>query len=157
MTRMTTERRDDMTSIDHSNGPVQLIQREVPRTLGPAARSAVILGIVVGAAMVIASAVIHLHLWSQGQKDPLGHAFLFQWISGFAVALALLAYRRLISVAAGVGWCGGSIAAMLYAQLHGFLGSNEPISSPYGGWALTVESVGFVVLLACSVPMLRRR
>jgi hypothetical protein len=42
---------------------VALLLRPVPRSLGPTARRGVVAGILLGAALIAACALIHLHLW----------------------------------------------------------------------------------------------
>jgi hypothetical protein len=113
---------------------------------------------VLGAAMIAASAVIHLHLWMIGYKHIhlIGPAFLFQSISGLTLALLMLAYRRLITVAAGAGFCAGSVVALLLSATVGFLGLHDGLGVPWAGWSLASELTGFVVLLSCAGLMLRR-
>ncbi|MCU1613548.1 MAG: hypothetical protein JWO98_1088, partial [Frankiales bacterium] len=96
-------------------GVALLLLRPVPRSLRPAARLGAVGGIVVGAAMIAASSVIHLHLWMAGYKHIhlIGPAFLFQAISGLALAVVLVAFRRLVLVVAGLLFCAGSVTALL--------------------------------------------
>lgn len=131
----------------------------VPRTLSPLARLFLLLGIVFGAAMVAASAVIHLHLWTIGYRHIhlIGPAFLFQAISGFVLALVMLSYRRLITVLAGLAFCAGSVVALLLSATVGFLGLHDGLNVPWAGWSLTCELAGAVVLLGCGGTMLQRR
>src|SRR4051794_8092068 len=79
---------------------VRLLLRPVPQATAPAMRAAVGGAIVLGAGMNAASALIHLHLWMIGYKHIhlIGPAFLFQAVSGLALAAIMLAYRRLITV-----------------------------------------------------------
>jgi hypothetical protein len=135
-----------------------LLLRPVPESLPPAARFGAVGGIVVGAAMIAASAVIHLHLWMDGYKDIhlIGPAFLFQAISGLAVAVLLLAFRRLVLVVAGLLFCAGSVIALLLSATVGFLGLHDGLGVPWAGWSLGTELAGFVVLAGCAGLMLRR-
>lgn len=133
--------------------------RPVPRSVTSHARFFVLLGIVFGAAMVGTSAVIHLHLWMIGYKHIhlIGPAFLFQAVSGLLLAAVMVAYRRLITVLAGLAFCVGSVIALVLSATVGFLGLHDGLSVPWAGWSLTCEIAGVVVLLACGGLMLQRR
>lgn len=82
-------------------------------TAGPtgstARKALIVVALAVGAALVAATSAIHLDVWAGGYRNipTIGPLFLFQGIAGAAVALALLGYRRLITVVAaavlGVG------------------------------------------------------
>jgi hypothetical protein len=135
-----------------------LLLRPVPESLPPAARFGAVGGIVVGAAMIAASAVIHLHLWMAGYKHIhlIGPAFLFQAISGLALAVLLVAFRRLVLVVAGLLFCAGSVIALLLSATVGFLGLHDGLGVPWAGWSLGTELAGFVVLTGCAGLMLRR-
>lgn len=136
-----------------------LLLRPVPATATPAARAAAVAGIVFGAAMVAVSAVIHLHLWRIGYRHihVIGPAFLFQSIFGLALAAALFAFRRLVTVLAGVAFCGGSVAALLLSATVGFLGLHDGLSVPWAGWSLVSELAGLVALATVAGFVLRRQ
>jgi len=146
------------TAATSSRGLSQLLLHPVPPSTAPAARTAVVAGIVLGAAMIAASAVIHLHLWMIGYKHIhlIGPAFLFQSVSGLALAVLLLAYQRLITVAAGAAFCAGSVVALLLSATVGFLGLHDGLGVPWAGWSLATELAGLVLLLGCAGLMLRR-
>lgn len=136
-----------------------LALRPVPAAAAPAARAAAVAGIVFGAAMVAVSAVIHLHLWLIGYRHIhlIGPAFLFQSISGLDLAAALVAFRRLVVVIAGVAFCGGSVVALLLSATVGFLGLHDGLSVPWAGWSLASELAGFLALASVAAFILRRR
>jgi len=144
---------------NRSAGLIGFALRPVPRTVSPGVRIATILGIVFGAAMVASSAAIHLHLWRIGYRDipKIGPAFMFQWISGFALAATLLVYRRLVVVVSGFAFCAGSVVALLLSATRGFLGLHDGLDVPWANWSLASESAGAFVLLLCAGVMLRRR
>jgi hypothetical protein len=159
MTRTTTV---DRTTATAATGRPQLLEfalRPVPPTASRGVRTATVVGIVFGAAMVVASALIHLHLWRIGYRNIhyIGPAFIFQAISGFVLAAALLGFRRLIVVAGGVAFCAGSVVALLLSATVGFLGLHDGLDVPWANWSLASESAGTVVLAACALVMLRRR
>jgi hypothetical protein len=133
--------------------------RPVPRTASSGVRIATTAGIVFGAAMVAVSAAIHLHLWRIGYRHihEIGPAFLFQWISGFALAAVMVFYRRLVVVAAGIGFCAGSVVALVLSATVGFLGLHDGLDVPWANWSLACESAGAFVLLMCAGVMMWRR
>src|SRR5579871_2085168 len=84
-----------------------LLLRPVPAR--PAALSYATLGaIVAGAGLILASAVIHLHLWLAGYRHitlaHIGVLFLIQSIGGFVLVPLIVATRRLVTVLLGVGY-----------------------------------------------------
>jgi hypothetical protein len=137
----------------------RLLLRPVPAAASPAARAAAVAGVVFGAAMVAVSAVIHLHLWLIGYRHIhlIGPAFLFQSISGLALAPALVAFRRLVVVVAGVAYCGGSVVALLLSATVGFLGLHDGLSVPWAGWSLASELAGLVALATVAGFAFRRK
>jgi hypothetical protein len=137
---------------------VGLLLRPIPASLPPTQRFGAVGGIVIGAAMIAASALIHLHLWIAGYKHIhlIGPAFLFQAISGLALAVLLVAFRRLALVVAGLLFCAGSVLALLLSATVGFLGLHDGLGVPWAGWSLATELAGFLVLTGCAVLMLQR-
>jgi hypothetical protein len=92
--------------------------------------------LIAGAGLVAASTAIHLHLWAIGYRTipTIGPLFLFQGVAGAVLAVALVAWRRLIIAVAAAGF--------LLATVGGRL-------------SLAVESAGTVILLAASAELLR--
>jgi hypothetical protein len=137
---------------------VGLLLRPVPGSLRPAARFGAVGGIVVGAVMIAASAVVHLYLWTLGYKHIhlIGPAFLFQAVSGLALAVLLVAFRRLVIVVAGLLFCAGSVIALLLSATVGFLGLHDGLGVPWAGWSLGTELAGFILLTGCAGLMLVR-
>ncbi|MDT4899716.1 MAG: hypothetical protein QOJ78_646 [Pseudonocardiales bacterium] len=136
-----------------------LLLRPVPAAANPAARAATGAAIVFGAAMVAVSAAIHLHLWLIGYRHIhiIGSAFLFQSTFGLALAPALVAFRRLVVVVAGVAYCGGSVVALLLSATVGFLGLHDGLSVPWAGWSLASELAGLVALATVAGFAFRRK
>jgi hypothetical protein len=146
------------TSRQRTSGLLRLLLRPVPGAATPAARAAAVAGIVFGAGMVAVSAVIHLHLWLIGYRHIhlIGPAFLLQSICGLALAVALLAVRRLVVVLAGVAYCGGSVLALVLSATVGFLGLHDGLSVPWAGWSLASELAGLLALATVAAVILRR-
>jgi hypothetical protein len=137
---------------------VRLLLRPIPRSLPRGARLGTLGGIVVGAVMIAGSALIHLHLWTLGYKHIhlIGQAFLFQAVSGLALGVLVVAFRRLVLVVAGLLFCAGSVLALVLSATVGFLGLHDGLGVPWAGWSLGTELAGFVGLSGCAGLMLRR-
>lgn len=160
MTRTTTaDPTTETAATGRTSSLIAFALRPVPRDATRGVRIATTLGVVFGAAMVASSAAIHLHLWRIGYRHihEIGPAFLFQWISGFALAAVLLLYRRLAVVAAGIGFCVGSVIALILSATVGFLGLHDGLDVPWANWSLASESSGAFVLLICAAVMMWRR
>jgi hypothetical protein len=145
------------TAATSRSAAVRLLLRPVPRSLPRATRLGTVGGIVVGAALIAACAIIHLHLWMIGYKHIhlIGPAFLFQAISGLTLAVLLVVFRRLVLVVAGLLFCAGCVLALLLSATVGFLGLHDGLGVPWAGWSLGTELAGFVVLTGCAGLMLR--
>lgn len=156
--RTTTAGRTTATAATSKAALAELALRPVTAGRG---RSALLLTVclVFGAAMVAASALIHLHLWLAGYRHiaNIGPAFLLQSLSGFALAAGMLVYRRLAAVVAGLLFCAGSAVALLLSATVGFLGLHDTLSVPWAGWSMVSELAGLVVLAGCATAALLAR
>src|SRR5262245_11450011 len=125
---------------------------------GPTARQVVTtLALIVGAALVATSAAIHLHLWASGYRTipTIGPLFLFQGIAGAALAVTLVAWRRLVVVAAAAGFMIATIGGLLLSVYVGLFGFMDTLGAPFAGLSLAVESAGTVVLVAVGAELIR--
>ena len=125
---------------------------------GPAPRQVVTtLAVIVGATLVATSAAIHLHLWASGYRTipTIGPLFLFQGIAGGALAVTLVAWRRLLVVAAAAGLMIATIGGLLLSVYVGLFGFMDTLSAPFAGLSLAVESAGTVVLVAVGAELVR--
>jgi hypothetical protein len=119
---------------------------------------------VVGAALILASGLIHLHLWlgPHGYRhNTVGHInnlFLLQWIGCFVMAVALLAMRNVLASLAGAALIGGTLVGYLISHYRsaGLFGWHDgyPITS-YTLWALIVEIAGTAMLLLTALVIAR--
>jgi hypothetical protein len=136
-----------------------MVTRGVPPSWSLAARAVTVGLILMGAAMVAASAVIHLHLWLAGYRHIhlIGPAFLAQSVAGILLAVALLTYRRVVVIAAGVAYTAGSIVALLLSATVGFLGLHDGLGVPWAGWSLATEIIGLLTLTCAGIALLRAR
>jgi hypothetical protein len=147
-----------MTTAQHVDSPNRTI------TSGARSGPAVVL-CVLGAALLIASGVIHLHLWNEYYRHiKTGHMnvlFLIQWILCFVGAVALLAMRNLLAVVAAGALMAGTFIGYLIARYHSgglfgfYLGPH--FSSNYATSALIVEIIGTLTMAAAAATLLRSR
>ena len=89
----------------------RLLLRGPASLTAPAARRAVNLLAVAGAGLLVWSGVLHLQLWSEGYRSisVIGPLFLVQGIASIVLAVALVAFRRLVLLAAGAALAAGKI------------------------------------------------
>jgi hypothetical protein len=116
---------------------------------------------IVGAALLVGVAVIHLYLWQQGYDsiDVIGPAFLLDTVLGFGGALlVLITPRRWLPVAAVLGalLCLGTLGALIVSTTVGLFGFVESTQAQLWWESLAVEAAGFVVLVALAVVARRR-
>jgi hypothetical protein len=125
----------------------------------PAARWAVTVLVVVGAALMVWSGVIHLQLWSDGYRtiSVIGPLFLIQGIGGIALAVAIAVFRRVVLMAAGAVMMAATAAGLLLSAGIGLFGFQESLAVPYAMSSLVVEFAGAAVLAAAAVIVLAAR
>ena len=113
--------------------------------------------LVVGAALVATTGAIHLHLWASGYRTipTIGPLFLFQGIAGAALAVVLVAWRRLAAVVAAAGFMVATIGGLLLSVYVGLFGFTDTLSAPFAGLSLAVESAGAVVLAVVGGVLMR--
>jgi hypothetical protein len=104
-----------------------------------------------GAALLLAIAGIHLYLWQDGYKDipVIGWAFLAQVVIAIGGALlVVIAPWRLLPVAAVLGalFAIGSLGALLFTTFVGMFDFQESTSAPLWWETVWVEVAAFVVL-----------
>jgi hypothetical protein len=130
-------------------------------SIGPsgsaARRAGVILGLVVGSALVAASGAIHLELWSMGYRTipTIGPLFLIQGLAGALLAVLLLLSRRLLVVVTAAGFMIATIGGLLLSIYFGLFGFMDTLAAPYAGLSLGVESTGAVVLAVIGTVLVR--
>jgi hypothetical protein len=119
-----------------------------------AVRAAVLALAGTGAAFLVWSAVIHLELWSDGYKDisVIGPLFLVQGIGCIVLALAVVAFRWLVLLAAGAVAGLATAAGLLLSVNVGLFGYTESLAVPYATLSLAVEfTAAFVFLVAAAL------
>lgn len=119
-------------------------------------RGAVLTLAATGAGFLVWSAVIHLELWSDGYRDisVIGPLFLAQAIVGIVLAVAVLAFRWLVLLAAGAAASVATAGGLLLSVHVGLFGYTESLSVPYATLSLAVEFTAAFVLLAATFLLL---
>jgi hypothetical protein len=117
-----------------------------------AARVAITVLILAGAALAVYSGYIHLYLWGRQPfpyKDvpTIGPLFLLQGIVAILIGLLVAVSRRLWAVLIGAGLMVASVAALVYDVEVGMFGFKDSLSVPYAKSTLYEEIAGAVVLL----------
>jgi hypothetical protein len=115
----------------------------------------------VDAALLVASGLIHLHLWNIAYRHvTTGHLnvlFMVQVISCFVAALSLLVLRRAIVAVGSAALMAGTFIGFLISRYRtaGLFGFHVGFSSADAKWALAIEITATVLLLATTMAMLR--
>jgi hypothetical protein len=109
------------------------------------------------AGLMIASGLIHLHLWDIAYRHvkTLDQLFLVQVVAALLLALALLATRHLLVVVASLLLMAGTIVGFLLARSVGIFGFKLTFTSGLATTVLIVEAAA-VVLLAVTGWLMRR-
>src|SRR5258708_5531007 len=155
-------RRRDRAAAPRASAPAraaQLLARGPARMKSPAARWAVTVLVVVGAALMVWSGVIHLQLWSDGYRSisVIGPLFLIQGIGGIALAVVIAVFRRVVLLAAGAVMMAATAAGLLLSAGIGLFGFQESLAVPYAMSSLVVEFAGAAVLAAAAAIVLAAR
>lgn len=117
---------------------------------------------VLGAALLLAIAGIHLYLWQDGYRgiDVIGPAFLLQAVIGLGGAvLVLIAPPRLLPIAALLGalFALGSLGALIVSTTVGLFGFVESTAAELWFETFWVEVAAVVVLGLLTALTARRR
>lgn len=122
----------------------------------PVARWAVNVLAVAGAALLVWSGVIHLHLWSDGYRgiSVIGPLFLIQGIGSILLALVLVVFRRLVLMAAGAVLLAATAVGLLLSVHVSLFGYRESLAVPYAETSLAVEFAGAAVLVVAAAIVL---
>jgi hypothetical protein len=114
-----------------------------------------------GAALLLATAGIHLHLWQQGYRSihVVGVLFLLDAVTGVVAAAALLAVpgRWLpLTAMAGAGLQLGTLGGLALSATVGVFGFVETWQAPWVAQSIVVEVTGGVLLLGWAAPLVWR-
>lgn len=114
---------------------------------------------VLDAALLIASGVIHFHLWDEAYHDvaTLDVLFIVQGVACILAAIVLLITRHLLIVAGCALLMAGTIVGFLVAKTVGVFGFKLPYVT-HEAWAvLAVEAVAIVMLVVTGLLLNRQR
>jgi hypothetical protein len=120
-------------------------------------RAGITVGLIMGSALLAASAVIHLQVWSMGYRTipTIGPLFLVQGISGEILAVLLVSSRRLFCVVMAAGFMIASIGGLLLSVYFGLFGFMDTLAAPYAGLSLGVEGSGVALLAVVGIELVR--
>jgi hypothetical protein len=109
------------------------------------------------AGLLIASGLIHLHLWdiSYRHVKTLDQLFLVQVVAALVLALALLVSRHVLVVLASLLLMAGTIVGFLLARSVGIFGFKLTFTSGLANTVLVIE-IAAVILLAITALLMRR-
>lgn len=131
---------------------IQFLLRTTGTLESRVARAAVLALAATGGGFLVWSAVIHLILWADGYKDisVVGPLFLVQAVACSLLAVAIVAFRWLVLLAAGAV-AGVATAVGLLLSVHvGLFGYTESLAVPYAVLSLAVEFTAAFVLLTAT-------
>jgi hypothetical protein len=105
-----------------------------------------------GSALLVVSAVIHLHLWSSGYRHipTIGPLFLLQGIAGIVVAVAVAVSRHALVAAAGALFALGTVGGLILSVEVGLFGFRDSFSAPWATTSLVVELAAVLLLGAAA-------
>ncbi len=100
------------------------------------------------AGLLVASGLIHLHLWQIAYRDvpTLKVLFLVQVAAAILAALVLLVTRRLIVVIGSAALMAGTIVGFILARTVGIFGFHLTFSSGLAYVVLVIEAVAVLML-----------
>jgi hypothetical protein len=100
------------------------------------------------AGLLVASGLIHLHLWDIAYRHvkTLDVLFLIQVAACLVAAILLLAFRRLIIVLGAAALMAGTIVGFVLARTVGIFGFHLTFSSGLAYTVLVVEAAAVVLL-----------
>jgi hypothetical protein len=124
------------------------------RSRRPLSMAATVL-FVIGGALLIWSAAVHFHLWSEtdGYRTipTIGPLFLLQSIAGLVIGIGVVVVRRLWAAVIGLGFALSTIAGFLLSVGVGLFGFKDSWLAPFAKESFTIEILAAVVFVAAAV------
>ncbi len=113
-------------------------------------RSEGALTLIVAAALLIVSGVVHGHLWASGYRiiPTVGPLFLAQAIATPLIAVGLIITRWLAAVVVALATMVGTLGGFVLAATVGLFGFHDGFTAPDALMAFVVEVSAIVLLLA---------
>jgi hypothetical protein len=102
-----------------------------------------------GGVLMLWSAAVHLHLWSDGYRHiaTIGPLFLVQGVAGIVMAVVLALVRRVWIAVLCAGYFVATVAGFLVSVNFGLFGFQDTWLAPTAKAAFGIEVAGFVVLV----------
>jgi hypothetical protein len=115
--------------------------------------------IVLSAALMIVSGIVHIHLWDIAYRHvkTLGPLFMVQAIAALVLALALVVTRRGALMLAAMGLMAGTIVGFILVATVGLFGFKLPEITNWAILALVVEGLAVLLLGAATLQILHER
>ena len=114
-----------------------------------------------GGGMLVWSAAIHYHLWSEpdGYRSiaTIGPLFLLQSIAGLVIGVGIVVVRRLWAALLGIGFAATTVAGFLVSVTHGLFGFQDSWLAPFAKQAFAIEVVAAALLVVAGVLCLAAR
>jgi hypothetical protein len=100
------------------------------------------------AALLVASGLIHLHLWDIAYRHvpTLRFLFLIQVAATILMAIVLLITRHLLVVLASLALMAGTIVGFVLADTVGIFGFKIPVTTTIAIEVLVIEIAGVILL-----------
>jgi len=121
--------------------------------------SVAIIALWLGAALVLVSGLVHLHLWVIAYRHvaTLGPLFLLQFALSVVLAIALVVLRWLVLALAGVLLMLGTILGLVLALTTGLFGFTLTFLTSWAYLALASEGAAALLLALAAWLALARR
>jgi len=112
---------------------------------------------VAGAGLLLASAIIHLHLWASGYRTikTIGPLFLVQGICGIVLFVSVGLIRRVFIGILGALFAAGTITGLELSVHRGLFGYRTTMSAPWVTTSLIIEGAAVLLLCIASVLVFR--
>jgi hypothetical protein len=106
-----------------------------------------------GAALVVATGVVHHYLYHDyfSAVPTIGRLFLANFVAGVILGALLLLRRGWIWPLLGAGYCAGTLAAFLWSVQWGLFGYHETLRGSWQDRAAVIEIAGVLVCLAATL------
>jgi hypothetical protein len=114
---------------------------------------------VIDGGLLVASGLIHLHLWDIAYRNvaTLGPLFLVQAIAALVLAVAIVATRHILAVAAALALVAGTIAGFFLARNVGLFGFKLTFTSGLATTVLVIEVIAVIALALTGGLLIRTR
>jgi hypothetical protein len=111
------------------------------------------------AGLLVASGLIHLHLWDIAYRHVrvLDVLFVVQPIAAVLAAVAVVVARRVLVLTAAALLMAGTIVGFILARTSGIFGFHLTFSSGLAWWALIIEAAAVILLSVTAMTRARSK